>query len=87
MFYFDAAEKPQISDIGDPYGNRTRVSAVERESPVILTLFPQNHALFVSCNINDLAGLGEISLPMASAKFASGTDRPVILPHNFHERF
>lgn len=54
MFQNDRTKKPQFSDAGDPYGNRTRVSAVEPKNPLISTLFPDFRGLFM---VPDFAGL------------------------------
>ncbi len=44
---------------GDPYGNRTRVSAVKGVFALESTARPAFHALFLPLSINGLAGRGD----------------------------
>ena len=62
MFQIAATKKRLICAAGDPYGNRTRVSAVKRFFALISTMFPHFLGLFMSRHIRALRGRGEKQL-------------------------
>lgn len=56
-----AAGKIQRKQSGDPYGNRTRASAVKGYSPLFSKAVPHVRDLFRSMYSNGLAALWELS--------------------------
>lgn len=59
MFQNDHTKKPQKSAAGDPYGNRTRVSAVKGIFPLFSRVFPDFHGVFMPPDCAGLRAVGK----------------------------